>query len=386
VHKFCGQPVTLVVSHAERSPALALPSTTFIAEFALRSLPLKTDISPGQGCYLGEVSTDPSTGEVRVVFNEARCGWYYGWTSSRHTSQSLHVFRVYTLQANKPVHVFDSTPFVITRDRTKPKQEKESPSKAMVVVKPLSTTSVHPLDTILQVIRCQFRLGESLDADGWQESWDDSPGRWSDTDSVSSKSSQSMDVEEQDEKLLAIERMNAILCRMCIFVFNNIIQWKTISELHANLQKYMLQEEGISLHGLAQELGRLFDIKPLDSLPAIFPDNIAWTSQSALAEVHSVVSNSPDLQLVCGFNMDNDLSGSYRGFNPDSRSLLSSETKAAIGRFFLERTMDRECPSDFLPKFDAIRVQTLNSSQISFGHVGHAHENHEKILTLYVLL
>jgi len=255
-----------------------------------------------------------------VVFNQVCHGWRYGWVSSRHTSNQLHVFRVYILMNDVVIGASDSSPFTVSSLRNRNVSE---------VLGALSTTD--PLRVILVAIHDRVH-NDSMDLDfGDFADFSKNPDIFIDEAQLNSL----MDV-ESEEKLLAIERVDALLDRMSLYIFENFPKWLNMGAMKDDLELFTFETEGLSVEDVACDISDLFGIKIVHVLPQVSQpeENADKMSKLALQTALSVLP--PGVQICESFTLGgiNDLSGHYR--RPANLFPFANDVKAKMGWSLLE--------------------------------------------------
>jgi len=332
---FCGQAVSVffpgISNYALHSPP------AFFAEFALQSSPTKTELTPGPGCFMGEIGVNDL-----VIFNKACHGWHYGWTSNKHTNQSLHTFRVYIVQEDQPIQLLlESTPFVISSFRNQTSKE----------IARLAQTD--PLRLILQAIRLRFK--NSMDME-WEDlsDWEDCPGVWMDGEQV-----QLVDLENQ-EKLLAIERFDAVLGRVSSYIFDNFPNWNELNDLKVDLNKHLAETESTSIEHIATEARHLFGAQVEPPPPVVFPENLTSLTQSTIADLKTMFLSS-GIELVPEFTSLNDVSGCYH--RPKAFAVFMDDIRARLGWSALERNIF----TTYLEGEACLNLRVVSANEICFS-------------------
>jgi hypothetical protein len=307
---FCGQPVILHLPGASLSPA------TYVGEFTLKDAPalLNGRFEPGEDCFFGECLDD------MVMFNRECDGWRYGWASTRHTAGQLHVFRVNILMDGELVRAVDSSSFTISGMRNQVVNE------ALRTLPPSD-----PLRLILRAIHERVQE-DSIDLDF---------GNFADWDGVSADDAMSLMDDQNEGRLLAMERLDALLDRVATFVIDNFHAWRTLHALNADLNEHLFQTEGRGTGAVASEIRELLGMRLECPPPAARLDSSEVLFRSALAFAQSGLP--PGTAICPGFILggSNDVSGCYR--LPKALFSYSNDLRLRLGWLPLDLSIWSSC-------------------------------------------
>jgi hypothetical protein len=346
---FCGQPVILHV------PGASLSAATYVAEFTLKDSPLNTKakFAPVEDCFPGQRLGDT------IVFNRDCHGWRYSWVSTRHTAGQLHVLRVNVILDGFVVGAVDSSPFTVSSLRN------QVVSEALGAVSPSD-----PLRLVLMAIHERVHDDcNDLDFGDFADDWEGSSGGFFDDATL-------MDVENED-KLLAIERVDALLARMSSFILQNFNTWRSMHAMKVDLDNHLLQCEGRSIHAVADELCDLFGMR-LDCQPAVVPmGNTEVLFKSAFAAAQGMLPSGSAICPEFVLGGPNDVSGHYRV--PESFLTFSHDVRLKAGWSALEMNISRN--------YSDLRILTkvLSPLDISMCAPGKAGLHKSILLKLCVL-
>jgi len=300
---YCGQPVIVHVPGSEQT------SLEYLAEFALdkspaTAIPASRQLSSGEArpasFFVGQ-----RLGNDLVIFNHQQHGWPYEWVSSRYTGHQLHVFRVYCVEGgNNLVATFDSSPFTVSSLRDK---------NVFEALGALSSND--PFRLILRAIHDRVATDDAdLDFSGLD--YDDgdgggvqlgNPGIFTDNVVLLDK--------ESEERLLAVENLDALLNRIALFIGENFHKWRGMNALKIDCVDFLSKMEGVNVDQVVAELGNVLGIKLLaDSnlQPKVLADHSDNMFQLALATARSCLVQGSAICPCFTLNGSNDISGHYR--------------------------------------------------------------------------
>jgi len=297
VSSFCGGPVVMYT--ASTGSAAAEPQSAlhdFYGELCLAQAAARSSMPWDAPNVLRAARQGDA-----LIFNGDAQPWRYDWTSNAATCHSLHVFRVYQVDAttSRVVACTDSPAFTVSSFRNKNVDEE------LGAVSPSD-----PLHVVIGAIRDRVRSFD-IDALHVLPGIELDEAEFMDCASIGG-SSLTMDLASTD-MLLEIEGLDALLTSCAQFIAEGFKSWRHASQLKTGLEAHLASEHAEGLAGLAERIEALFGYRVSSDALSLVVSSSSVHSQVilVLAKRLALGSLASGTRLEDHVSSQHDLSGRY---------------------------------------------------------------------------